>query len=140
MKYCVMSKIFVMDTNALVSAAFIVGSVNDEALNKILRTGFLAFSEPTFLEFTEVLYRSKFDKYLSNERRSQIIDRIELNAKRFVHTETITACSDPDDDMFLELAIAANAACIIIGDKALQALHPFRKIPILSAADFLLQF
>jgi putative PIN family toxin of toxin-antitoxin system len=128
-----------MDTNALVSAALIADSVNDKALNNILRTGFLAFSESTFLEFIEVLYRPKFDRYLSDERRSQIIDRIERHSKRFAPAETITACSDPKDNMFLELAVAARAACIITGDKALLALHPFRDIPILTAATFLLQ-
>src|ERR1035437_5566133 len=98
-----MSKAFVTDTNALIT-----GSVNDEAFNKVLRIGFFAFSEPTFSEFIEVLYRPKFDKYLSNERRSQIIDRIEQNSKRFVPAEIITACKDPDDDKFLSLALAAS--------------------------------
>ncbi len=126
-----------MDTNALVSASLIVGSVNDEALNKVLRSGVLAFSEATFLEFTEVLYRPKFDKYLSNERRSQIILKIEQNAKQFIPTEIIRASSDPDDNMFLELAVAAKAACIISGDPHLLVLHPFRSIPILNAADFI---
>jgi putative PIN family toxin of toxin-antitoxin system len=135
-----MSKAFVMDTNTLVSAALIANSVNAQALNKILHTGFLAFSRYTFSELIEVIYRPKFDRYLSNERRSQIIDNIEQYSQRFVPSETVTACSDPKDNMFLELAAAANAVCIITGDKALKALHPFREIPILSAADFLLHF
>jgi putative PIN family toxin of toxin-antitoxin system len=78
-----MRKVFVIDTNALVSAAFITNSVNAKALDKVLRAGLIALSEPVFSEFIEVLYRPKFDKYLSNERRLQIVDRIELHSKRF---------------------------------------------------------
>ncbi len=129
-----------MDTNALISAALIGDSANAKAFDKVLREGVLAFSEPTFLEFMEVLYRPKFDKYLSDEKRSGIIAVIEQNAKRFAPTETITSCADPDDNIFLELALAANAACIITGDKKLQLLHPLRGVSIINAADFLLRF
>jgi len=120
-----MNKAFVMDTNAIISAALIAGSVNSKAFNRVLHDGFLAFSESSFFEFIEVLYRPKFDKYLSNERRSQIIARIEQNAKWFEPAESITVCRDADDNMLLEVAVASHAYCIITGDKALQELHPF---------------
>ena len=55
-------------------------------------------------------------------------------------SETINACRDPKDNKFLELAIAANAACIITGDDDLLILNPFRTIPILNASDFLNNF
>jgi putative PIN family toxin of toxin-antitoxin system len=55
-------------------------------------------------------------------------------------SESITACRDLKDNKFLELAIAANASCIITGDKDLLALHPFREISILTANDFLNNF
>jgi predicted nucleic acid-binding protein len=61
------------------------------------------------------------------------------NAADFIlpQTHTITACRDPKDNKFLELAFAANASCIITGDKDLLILHPFKNIPIVSASDFL---
>lgn len=52
----------------------------------------------------------------------------------------ITACRDPRDNKFLELAVAAKAACIVTGDNDLLALHPFRSVPILSPSDFLVSF
>jgi uncharacterized protein len=52
----------------------------------------------------------------------------------------ITACRDPKDDMFLELALTANADCIISRDEDLLVLHPFENIPILNTSDFMRRF
>jgi predicted nucleic acid-binding protein len=52
----------------------------------------------------------------------------------------VTACRDPKDNKFLELAITAGASCIIKGDQDLLILHPFENIPIVSASDFLTLF
>ena len=47
---------------------------------------------------------------------------------------------DPDDDKFIECAVALKATLIVSGDKALLTLGEYRGIPILSPADFLIQF
>jgi uncharacterized protein len=48
------------------------------------------------------------------------------------------ATPDPEDEMVLECALAAEADCIVSGDKRhLLALKEFRGIPIVSPADFL---
>jgi uncharacterized protein len=52
-------------------------------------------------------------------------------------TERITACRDPHDDKFLELAVNGRADLIISGDADLLALNPFRDIPILTPAAFM---
>ena len=131
-------KVFIFDTNALISAHLVVGSVSDQALKKALHLGEIGVSESTLSEFVEVLYRKKFDKYFKDDQiRLDLTQRIEGYAVTFSITEKITASKDSDDDMFLELAVASNAACIISGDPHLLALHPFRGIPILSPADFL---
>lgn len=89
-------------------------------------------------EFTDVIFRKKFDKYFFDDaERLEIIDKIETNAVLFFPKEIITSCRDAKDNKFLELAVAAIASCIISGDKDLLILHPFRNIPILTAADFL---
>ncbi len=129
--------VVIFDTNCLISAALIAGSVNAQALDKVFRSGTLAFSRETFAELVEVLYRSIFDNYLADERRTQLVARIERNATFFTLSETIRACRDPKDNMFLELALVARVSCIVSGDNALLELHPFRNIPILSPADFL---
>lgn len=50
------------------------------------------------------------------------------------------ATAEPDDEMILECALAAEADFIVSGDKKhLLALRKFRGIPIISPADFLRQ-
>ena len=88
-----------------------------------------------------VLLRKKFDKYLPDKsERLALIHRIS-NASILVKPEiSITACRDPNDNKFLELAVAAKASCIITGDDDLLILNPFREIPIMNTSDFLSRF
>ena len=136
-----MSDIFIFDTNSLVSAALISTSVSRKALNKAIATGELAISKVTFEELIEVIFRKKFDKYFPDENeRWAVVKNIELNATLFLPDIFVTDCRDPRDNKFLELAVFANATCLISGDKDLIVLHPFRKISILNAVDFINNF
>ena len=49
----------------------------------------------------------------------------------------VLECRDPDDDMYLELALAADAEMIVSGDADLLVLSPWRGIPILTASGYL---
>jgi putative PIN family toxin of toxin-antitoxin system len=51
-------------------------------------------------------------------------------------TEGITACRDPRDDKFLELAVNGRADLIVSGDRDLLVLDPFRGISIVTPAAF----
>ncbi len=136
-----MSDFFVLDTNSLISAALIASSVNIKALDKALDKGKIAISKETFDELVEVLFRKKFDKYFLDENeRWSIINRLELNATLFLPDISLVACRDPRDNKFLELAIFASASCIITGDNDLLVLHPFRKISILNAFNYINNF
>ncbi|HZH96408.1 MAG TPA: putative toxin-antitoxin system toxin component, PIN family [Flavisolibacter sp.] len=136
-----MSDFFVFDTNSFITAALKPTSTNRRALDKAIVLGELAASSKTIEEFIEVLFRQKFDKYFINDNeRWLIINKIESNTKIFTPSITIEDCRDPKDNKFLELAVAANASCIITGDADLLILHPFRGIPILNAVDFLNAF
>lgn len=133
-------KYFVFDTNALISAHLVEGSVSARAFSKALGIGILVRSNATLIEFADRFLRPKFDKYLSREERLLQIDAYKRNSLSITIGELIRICRDPDDDMFLDLALAANAVCIITGDSDLLTLHPFQKIPILSPGNFLKNF
>ncbi|MFM9838051.1 MAG: putative toxin-antitoxin system toxin component, PIN family [Cyclobacteriaceae bacterium] len=135
-------KKFVFDTNALISAALLKNSVSAKAYDHAVSVGTIAISDMVLDEFIEVLFRKKLDRYfLTEEERLEPIRFLETKASKFEIKERITDCKDPDDNMILELAVAANASCIITGDKKhLISLHPFRGIPILTPADFLKVF
>lgn len=97
-------------------------------------------SEDTYDELTDVFLRPKFEKYALLSDRLAFTHELKNILVFHEITEPITACRDPKDNKFLELAVAANAACIVTGDNDLLVLHPFRNIPILNAADFMAQF
>lgn len=136
-----MTKYFVFDTNTLISASLLIDSVNRRAIRKAVLIGEIAFSDEILEEFEEVIFRKKFDKYFtSDEERFRFVDEIEHGIKHFSPAETIATCRDPKDNKFLELAVSANASCIITGDKDLLILNPFCNIPILNSVDFLKKF
>jgi putative PIN family toxin of toxin-antitoxin system len=135
------SRQFVIDTNTLISA-FLLSSSSTAAqvYYKIKAEGEIIMSADIFDEFSNVFIRPKFDKYLSLHKRLSAIQDLKDILKFVSISTTITACRDPKDNKFLELAVEAGAACIITGDKDLLVLNPFRQIPILTAAEFLGQF
>ncbi len=131
----------VLDTNILISAFLL--SENSTAARvyyKIKATSEIVVSEDVFKEFTDVFMRSKFDKYLSADKRLLILDDLRFSVKFITVLNAIYACRDPKDNKFLELAVSAGADCIVTGDEDLLVLNPFGGIPILTPAEFLNQF
>ena len=128
----------VLDTNTLISTIILPRSVPARAYQKAIDLGELVVSESTLAELYDVLQRSKFDKYVSLEKRLFFHAELAAIAVHVPITHTITACRDPKDNKFLELALSASATIIISGDDDLLVLHPFEGIAVLSPADYLL--
>jgi putative PIN family toxin of toxin-antitoxin system len=127
----------VFDTNATVSALLFEQSVPGRAFHTVLDRGRILLSQATIVELSEVLGRTKFDRYVSREDRDLFLVMLLHDAEMVEVTEGIRECRDPDDDKFLELAVAGGASCVITGDADLLCLHPFRDIPILAPGPFL---
>jgi len=130
----------VLDTNLLISAALLERSVPRQALELAFRHGEVLSSSETLTELKEVFARRKFDRYVSQEMRLRFLANF-LNLIRPIEiTETITACRDPKDNKFLELAVSGNATHLVTGDTDLLLLHPFRGILVLTPSDFINTF
>ena len=127
----------VLDTNLVVSAALFPDSRPGQVLDYVIEHRVLLISEATRAELIDVLSRPRFDRYLPQEDRVDMLDSLMRQAESIDITHRITACRDPRDDKFLELAVSGNATHIISGDQDLLALHPFRGIPILTPRSFL---
>lgn len=130
------NKFFVLDTNVLVSAFLTKQSKSRNAFDKAVESGKIVVSKTTLDKFKEVLFRPKFNKYISAESKIEVFNDFE---KLIIIVETsvsITDCRDPKDNKFLELAISANASCLITGDRDLLILNPFRGISVLSPVEF----
>ena len=131
------NSLFVIDTNTLISAFLFRNSNPRKAFETVVKKGKVCSSDKTYNEFSEVLLRSKFDRYISAEEKMSALKYFKELSVFIEISEAITVCRDPKDNKFLELAVTAGASCIITGDKDLIILHPFRGIPILNTTDFL---
>jgi hypothetical protein len=128
---------FVFDTNVVVSAALLAGSVPRRAFDKAIDNGTILISVPVLLELAEVLSRKKLNKYLHEEERMRFLIVLLKEAEMVEVAETVTDCRDEKDNKFLELAVSGNADCIVSGDEDLLVLNPFRGITILTPREFL---
>ncbi|WP_035990706.1 putative toxin-antitoxin system toxin component, PIN family [Leptolyngbya sp. KIOST-1] len=127
----------VVDTNTLVSGVLIAASVPDLAVQRARALGILLFSTATFDELSQVIFRPKFDRYVSTNVRAEFIARIAETSEQINITEKIVVCRDPKDDQFIEVAINGNADWLITGDQDLLILRSFRGVEIVSPAQFL---
>ena len=97
------------------------------------------FSEPMLLELLDVLTRPKLmQKYnLGSEDSLALMGLLLLRGEAVAPKRRIQACRDPQDDKFLEAAVAGRADALVSGDADLLALHPFEGTPVLSPVAFL---
>lgn len=128
---------FVFDTNVVVSAALLVGTVARQAFDQALDDGSILISVPVLLELAEVLSRKKLDNYLLEEERMRFLVALLKDAELVEINEVVTDCRDVKDNKFLELAVSGKADCIVSGDEDLLILNPFRGIPVLTPREFL---
>jgi len=127
----------VIDTGVAVSAVLLPRSVPRQAFDAAAARGRLLVSEATVAELDEVLRRPKFNRYLPEDKRLEFLAALVREAEPVAVTEEITACRDPKDDKFLELAVSGKASHIITGEGDLLALHPFRGVAIVTPQTFL---
>ncbi len=126
----------ILDTNVFISGIFFSGPPS-----QILKAW-----ENQSLQI--VLSRQILDEYQrvaaalsSNFPTVDILPIIELVTihGQFVDTHgfDISVCEDPDDDKFLECAVASNCKTIISGDKHLLKLTGYEGIAVLNPRNFL---
>jgi putative PIN family toxin of toxin-antitoxin system len=135
-----MIKLFVIDTNTLISAHLIKDSNPRKAYQYVLDLGILVQSKETLSEFADKFTHSKFDRYISLQNRIIAINELEARCMFIPIHEVIIECRDPKDNKFLSLAWNSRADCLISGDKDLLVMHPFRNVPILNPTQFLENF
>jgi uncharacterized protein len=125
----------VVDTNVFISAALKESSWPGTVVRWLERFGGLLKSSVTEMELFEVLQRPRIATDilpLHAERLRALFAAAELVAI----SQRVTACRDPKDDKFLELAVNGNADVIVSGDTDLLVLDVFRNIPIVTPAAF----
>jgi putative PIN family toxin of toxin-antitoxin system len=127
----------VVDTNVFVSASVFAPSIPRRAVENVLRNSTLLFSDFTMDELKKILFRSKFDRYVSREERAIFLAQLSAAAEFVSIIQLVRECRDPKDDKFLEVALNGRADVIVTGDADLLRMHPWRGIGIVSPAQFL---
>jgi hypothetical protein len=127
----------VLDTNTLVSALLFGGVASH--LVPLWQSGRITplISRAILEEYLRVLAYPKF-RLTPAEMRSLIEEEV------LPYVDTVTpprrlrvVRRDPDDDKFLECAVAGRAKFLLTGDPDLRSLGSYRSIVILTARDFL---
>lgn len=125
----------VVDTGVLVSAAIRPESIPALALERAFLLFEVCVCTETLAELEKVLLRTKFDRYAELTEREAFIAGFRERAVPV--SQTVTDCPDPKDNIFLALADTAQAEMLISSDPHLVDMHPWRGIPILPPAAFL---
>ena len=129
----------VIDTNVFVSSFF---GGNPKKIIDLWRKEkiTLCLSKDIFEEYIEVLKRIGLD---NEEELSELLNLFSkgFNIAFTTKTPEINLVEDdPDDDKFIECAVALKAKAVITGDKALGAVKEYMGIKILTPAQFLRSF
>ena len=125
----------VIDTGVLISAAIKAQTVPSIAVYRAVQRDVVLKSDMTEAELREVIARPYLARLIAPTARVRLMDLM-ASAELVPVTERITACRDPKDDKFLELAVNGQADLIMSGDADLLVLNPFRTIPIITPAAF----
>lgn len=126
----------VMDTNVFVSSFF--GGIPGKIIN-LWKNGrvLLCLSQPIVDEYVEVLRR------LGLKEPGSIEDLIRLFAEgrhcvfAGITPDIHVVRDDPDDDKFIECAVALNCRIIISGDNHLKSIRKYFDIDLLSPREFI---
>ncbi|MDP1902270.1 MAG: putative toxin-antitoxin system toxin component, PIN family [Rubrivivax sp.] len=127
----------VIDTNVLISAALIRGSVPARLLRQVLEELRIVFSTATFAELESRLWRPKFDRYLTMEDRGLLLHDLSSVADWVEPAAASIHSRDPDDDKFVHLALASQARWLISGDRDLLDLPAMEGFLVLTPAEAL---
>lgn len=128
----------VIDTNIFVSSFF---GGKPRKIIDLWKNGnlTLCLSAEILDEYVEVLHRLGFS---DQEEMGELLAMFAENVNILFTAKTPklrVVQEDPDDDKFIECAVALKAQYVITGDKALKAVEEYVGIKILAPAQFLEQ-
>ena len=126
----------VLDTNVLVSGLLTPFGSSGEIIRMVSAGELILCIDARILsEYQEVLNRPKFQ--FDNDHISVLIDFIKLHGQFISSLPLDRHLPDPDDEPFLEVAIAGKVPVLITGNSAHFPLSSREGVKILSPTKFL---
>ena len=132
--------VVVIDTNVWISALMTPRGAARHAVLRAAEFAEIAMTERTLAELERKLVGDKFAAAISAGALDALMDEIIHRVAFHVPPSTARRSRDPDDDIFLDLALAVEAAFLITGDKDLLDLAPTysrRGLAIVAPRSFL---
>jgi putative PIN family toxin of toxin-antitoxin system len=129
----------VVDTNVFISSFF---GGNPRKVIDLWKSGeiTLCLSRPIVDEYIEVLRRLE----LQDEKELEELLALFAHGFHIVFTaktpELHTVEEDPDDDKFIECAVALKAKFVITGDRAVRKIQDYMNIKMVSPREFISSF
>ncbi|WP_114858410.1 putative toxin-antitoxin system toxin component, PIN family [Azospirillum brasilense] len=133
----------VLDTNILVGYALLGAEVPRRSLaiqrsvEAVRARGAAFVSDATLAELREVLMRPDFDRYRPAVERAAFLTAFAAEAQWVEPAPVERLCRDPDDDMFLAVALAADADWLVTVDRQLLSVRRVGRTRILRPERFL---
>lgn len=127
----------VLDTNVLISAVIATGTPHAVAVSGFEGEYQIVVSVATLSEFHDTLLKYPDRFHLTEEEIQKEVEMIRYFAEFVVPEETIVEVEeDPDDNKFLEAAVAGNVDFLVSGDRHLLEIGIFRGIDIVTPRTF----
>lgn len=126
----------VLDTNILVSG-LLSPYGNPAKIIRMVSSGELqlCIDSRILTEYTEVLKRPKFQ--FDEAKVEALLEEIESQGEIVATGPLQKSLPDPDDDMFLEVAIESQADCLITGNLNHYPKELCASITVLSPSEFI---
>ncbi|MDY6822336.1 MAG: putative toxin-antitoxin system toxin component, PIN family [Thermodesulfobacteriota bacterium] len=126
----------VLDTNVLVSGLLSPYGPAGEIV-RLVSAGVLhvLYDARIFLEYRDVLSRPKFQ--FDMQQVNPFLDFMQQTGQVVAGAPLTQRLPDPDDEPFLEIALAAHAACLITGNKKHFPKPARQNTPVFSPSEFI---
>jgi uncharacterized protein len=126
----------VLDTNVLVSGLLTPFGSSGEIIRMVFSSVLILCTDARILsEYREVLYRPKFQ--FDQDKVAILIDFITQYGQLISSLPLQTPLPDPDDEAFLEAAIAGRVKALITGNKIHYPSASRKGIDVLSPSEFI---
>jgi uncharacterized protein len=133
----------VVDTNVLIRALIKPQGTVGPIISRLRNGDYtLVYSLPILDELIEklALPRIRRKYHVRNEEVEALVALMALRGVLVRPEQRIKVCRDPDDDMFIEAAIAGGVTYLVTGDKDLLTLKVFETVNIVTPRTFLAAF
>ncbi|PSQ36781.1 MAG: putative toxin-antitoxin system toxin component, PIN family [Halobacteriales archaeon SW_8_66_22] len=127
----------VLDTNVLISGVIATGVPHELLVKGFNHEYQIVVSVETLAEFRNTLLKYPERFHMDETEIQEEVETIRYFAEFVAPQEDITAVEDdPDDDKFLEAAVAGDVDYLVSGDGHLLSLDSFRGIEIVEPRTF----